>query len=76
MEDDDEIQYYRLISILQEFYSSTESANNKLKELLNEIDGQVLVFCKYLKNIPDNYDKIIGDISEKKRKEIIEKFKK
>ena len=75
MEDDDEIQYYRLISILQEFYSSTESANNKLKELLNEIDGQVLVFCKYLKNIPDNYDKIIGDISEKKRKEIIEKFK-
>ena len=47
-----------------------------MRKTINSIDGQVIVFVKYLDSIPsEETHKIIGDMSNSKRDTIIQEFR-
>lgn len=71
----DNINFFALSTTLQHFYTSTLSFHNALNDLLNSIDGQVIIFVKYLENIPHEAEKITGDINAQERKRALERFK-
>ena len=71
-----EIDFYSLSTQLQHFYTSSMSFHHKLKEILDKIDGQAIIFVKYLDNIPSQAEKIIGDMNTQERKTTLERFKK
>lgn len=75
MEDEyDRIDFYRLLTTLQSIYTEAAERREIMQEL--DIDGQAVVFVKYLKSIPDGELSITGALSTKERKDIIERFKK
>lgn len=71
-QDDDRIDFYRLVTELQSLYSGCDEINPKLNSLIKNIDGQVIVYVKFLKNIPDGAIAITGSVSN--RAQIIEDF--
>lgn len=74
MEDEyDRIDFYRLMSTLQSIYTEAAERREILQEM--DIDGQAVVFVKYLKSIPDGELSITGELSTKERKDIIDRFK-
>lgn len=71
-QDDDRIDFYRLVTELQSLYSGCDEINPKLNSLIKNIDGQVIVYVKFLKNIPDGAIAITGSVPN--RAQIIEDF--
>ena len=71
-QDDDRIDFYRLVTELQSLYSGCDEINPKLNSLIKNIDGQVIVYVKFLKNIPDGAIAITGSVPN--RAQIIENF--
>lgn len=71
-QDDDRIDFYRLVTELQSLYSGCDEINSKLNSLIKNIDGQVIVYVKFLKNIPDGAIAITGSVPN--RAQIIEDF--
>lgn len=71
----DKIDFYRLITELTKYLYSCESKNKLLNDVINDIDGKVIVFVKYLSSIPENALKIVGDMSNEERTKTIEEFK-
>lgn len=68
MDDDEEdIDVYALFARLQAHYTQAEDKTEKLNKLIEEIDGKVLVYVKYLKSIPKNALKITGDTKPEDR---------
>lgn len=61
---------------LQKYYSQCLSKKEELKYLIDKIDGQVIVFVRFLDSIPDGSVKITGDIKDKERGRILERFKR
>ena len=71
----DDLNFYAFSSKLQHWYCQTPQAHEALQELVEEIDDKVIVFVKFLDSIPANTLAITGDVPEKKRREIIQRFR-
>ena len=61
--------------VLQTYYCKSSNKTRLLEEILKKIDGQVIVFVKYLASIPDEAKALTGKQSEFERKEILKGFK-
>ena len=72
---DNDISFFSLSTALQHYYCSQESKIKAVNDLVNNIDGQVIVFVKYLDSIPSDAQKITGDINSKEREETLSEFK-
>ena len=68
-----QFDFFAFSTKLQRCY--TKSYVSILKEIIKKIDGQVIVYVKFLDNIPANEHKITGKENIKERKEVLEKFK-
>lgn len=68
-----QLDFFILSTRLQRCY--TKSYKNELYKLINKIDGQVIVYVKYLKNIPEGMKKITGIETLKQREQILNDFK-
>lgn len=68
------IDFFVLTTKLQQFYTTYKEET--LKELLGQINDQVIIFVKYLDSIPAGANKIVGDMNTKERKQVIDKFER
>lgn len=68
------IDFFVLTTKLQQFYTTYKE--EMLKELLGQINDQVIIFVKYLDSIPAGANKIVGDMNTKERKQVIDKFER
>lgn len=68
------IDFFVLTTKLQQFYTTYKE--EMLKELLGQINDQVIIFVKYLDSIPVGANKIVGDMNTKERKQVIDKFER
>lgn len=71
----DELNFKAFATGLQKYYTGSDAKNNRLRNLLNEIDDQAIIFVKFLDNIPDGAHCITGAVSNENRQEIIKQFK-
>lgn len=71
--ENEKLDFFILSTNLQKSY--TKSYKNILQDLINKIDGQVIVYIKYLDNIPQNATRITGNENLKQRRQIIQAFK-
>lgn len=69
------IDFYEMITELSKYLYSCESKMNMVDNLIENIDGKVIVFVKYLSSIPQNALKIVGSMSLEERNKTIERFK-
>lgn len=74
--DNNDISFFALATSLQKNYCTSELRKTVLEEVLSGIEGQVIVFVKYIDSIPKDEKRVIGDMNEKERKDVIEQFKK
>lgn len=74
--DYEDINFFALSTVLQMIYTSTPSYYECLNKVLKGIDDQVIIFVKYLNNVPCKAEKITGDMNIKERKTTLERFKK
>lgn len=72
---DNDINFFALTTSLQKYYCTSNTKKEIVNKLVNKIEGQVIVFVKYLDSIPSSSEKITGDIKESERVDIIERFK-
>ncbi|MDY3769002.1 MAG: DEAD/DEAH box helicase [Sphaerochaetaceae bacterium] len=70
---DSDIEFFALANALQHFYCSQEKKAKLVDDIAERLDGQVLVFVKYLDSIPESARCITGDTKD--RKCIIKDFK-
>ena len=68
------IDFFVLTTKLQQFYTTYKE--EVLKELLEQMNDQVIIFVKYLDSIPAGANKIVGDMNTKERKQVIDKFER
>ena len=68
------LDFFVLTTKLQQFYTTYKE--EMLKELLGQINDQVIIFVKYLDSIPAGANKIVGDMNTKERKQVIDKFER
>ena len=68
------IDFFVLTTKLQQFYTTYKE--EVLKELLGQMNNQVIIFVKYLDSIPAGANKIVGDMNTKERKQVIDKFER
>lgn len=68
------IDFFVLTTKLQQFYTTYKE--EMLKELLGQINDQVIIFVKYLDSIPAGANKIVGDMNTKERKQVIDRFER
>ena len=72
---DSDFDFFAVTTTLQHYYCTTFSKNELLKTLINQIDGQVIVFVKYIDSIPSHLKRLTGDMSTQERKNVLESFK-
>lgn len=72
---DSDISFFSLATSLQQHYCVQESKKDLVENLIKSLDGQVVVFVKYLGSIPDNSRAITGDLKAGGREKIIKSFK-
>lgn len=70
---DNDIEFFSLANALQHFYCSQEQKIKLVDDIAEQLDGQVIVFVKYLDSIPENAECITGDTKD--RKSVIRGFK-
>ena len=70
---DSDIEFFALANALQHFYCSQEQKVKLVDNIAEQLDGQVVVFVKYLDSIPENAECITGDTKD--RKSVIHRFK-
>jgi SNF2 family DNA or RNA helicase len=68
------MDFFVLTTKLQQFYTTYKE--EMLKELLEQMNDQVIIFVKYLDSIPAGANKIVGDMNIKERKQVIDKFER
>ncbi len=71
--DNGTLDFFMLSTQLQRCY--TKSYNDILLNLIDKINEQVIIFVKYLDNIPKNAMRITGNENLKERQQIIQAFK-
>lgn len=74
-DDYDDFSFFALTTELQHCYCSSKLKKDALNNLIDKIDGQVIVFVKFVDSIPDGEKRIVGDLKTKKREKIIQEFK-
>lgn len=72
----DDISFFALATSLQHCYCSSNLKMKKVENIINKINGQVIIFVKYLDSIPQEVKKITGETKEEERASIIDSFKK
>jgi SNF2 family DNA or RNA helicase len=71
--DGEDLNFQAFSQKLQSYYTSQNEHLEAIQNLIDKIKDRVIVFVKYLSNIPDNAECITGDT--KNREEIIKRFK-
>lgn len=69
------LDFYKLISNLQRWYTSQESKTWRLQRLIDAIEGQIVVFVKYVDSIPANACALHGKCDSDQRKQAMEDFR-
>lgn len=72
--DTGKIDFMMLCTTLQKYYCQSKKKDTLLQGTIDEIDGQVIVFVKFLSSIK-SANAITGDTSENERVKIINRFK-
>lgn len=73
---DNDIAFFSLVTLLQKHYCTQKSRLELIRKTIDSIDGQVIVFVKYLDSIPsEETHKIIGEMNDSKRDIIIQEFR-
>lgn len=60
---------------LQKFYTQNSDRQERLNELIEEINDKVIIFVRFLASIPEGVNKITGAETTEQRKQTIEDFK-
>lgn len=71
---EDELQFYAFAQVLQRWYTSQPGHQEAVQECIDEINDRVIVFVKYIENIPADAVRITGET--KNRQEILERFRR
>lgn len=75
LDDMSNIDFFALTQLLQSHYCSATEKCLKLNRLIDDIDGKVIVFVKYLNSIPDGALKVVGEMNTEQRAKAIQRFK-
>lgn len=75
--DNEELNFNAFSMALQKWYCDYANTNKEkvLDDVLDMIDGQAIIFVRYLSSIPDGAKSITGVNNNQERKQIIEDFK-
>lgn len=71
----DDLNFNAFSMKLQKFYTEHSDRTDRMKELIEEINDQVIVFVRFVSSIPDGAHKITGAEKARDRKKILESFK-
>lgn len=72
---DRDFDFFAVANALQHYYCTLKSKNKLLKSLIQQIEGQIIVFVKFLDCIPSGLKRLTGDMSTQKRKNVLKSFK-
>lgn len=72
---DGDLNFYRLSTKLQEHYCASKDRERVLSQLLSSIEGQSIVYVKFLASIPEGERSLTGKSSEEDRKRTLVEFK-
>ena len=73
--DDSDFDFFAVTTYLQHYYCSLNSKFKLLNSLIAKIEGQVIVFVKFLDSIPFDSKRLTGDMSTQERKNVLKSFK-
>lgn len=69
------VDFFALTQLLQSHYCTAVEKRLELNRLIDNIDGKVIIFVKYLNSIPDGALKVIGKMNKEQRAKAIQCFK-
>lgn len=72
----DELNFSAFTMRLQKWYTEHSNRSEVIADLIDQIDGRVIVFVRFLKSIPQGAHKITGSENSKQRGEIIAAFRR
>lgn len=72
---DGDISFFSLATSLQRHYCTQSSKKEAVERLVAGLDGQAVVFVKYLDSIPAKSEKLTGDLQGKTREETVRRFR-
>lgn len=72
--DGEDLNFEAFSTKLQKYYTSLPEHEKAVQKVLDGIEGQVIVFVKYLDNIPSGVVRYVGGCSKAERKQILEDF--
>lgn len=67
--------FMAISQVLQQYYCKSTEKAEIIKNLINGINEQVIVFVKYLSSIPKGAAALIGDMNEREREAVINGFR-
>lgn len=67
--------FMAISQVLQQYYCKSTEKAKIIKNLINGINEQVIVFVKYLSSIPKGAAALIGDMNEREREAVINGFR-
>lgn len=74
---DSDVSFFSLATLLQKHYCTQPSRKQLIEKVADSIEGQSIVFVKYLDSIPDGEThKIIGEMRGSERDRIINDFRR
>jgi SNF2 family DNA or RNA helicase len=73
--DEDDLNFNAFSMKLQRYYCKNSDRQQVMEKLIEQIDDKVIVFVRFIENIPVNAHKITGEENQRQRQEIIQAFK-
>ena len=70
-----DFSWYKIITKLQRYYTSSEEHHKELQNLIKKINEQVVIFVKFISSIPAGALALTGDTKPEYRQGIINKHK-
>ena len=70
-----DMEFFTLAQMLQSQYCKAGDKQKKLESLIDDIDGKVIVFVKYLASIPSGALRVTGDMNTEQRAKAIQQFR-
>lgn len=75
LDDMNGVDFFAFSQLLQSHYCKAKEKSSTLSRLIDNINGKVIVFVKYLNSIPNEALKVVGEMNTKQRAEAIQRFK-
>lgn len=73
--DGEDLNFNAFAMKLQRFYTRKSNRQKVIDDIIDNVNDKILIYVRFIDSIPENALKITGELNNKQRAEVIEKFK-